>query len=597
MRVCTLRAAVIGCVIVTSTALPATVAPARATAHVQKHISGAARCPKRNQARGAITYSDGSTPGTLNPYALPGFGFAMFDDLFRYDPNGRTYPMMARELPTVRNGGVRDGGRTIVIHLKRGLRWSNGAEITSTDVRFGWRVDMDPNTGPLCAGYCDSVTSIGTPDRYTAVVHLKRPFPEVISAPAQNGNSWHVWPARWPNAWNGDPHAAALKLASDPSFNFLSPSYPTNGPYQVARVVSDHEVDLRPMPYYDDMTCGGYIKTIRDIGFDDGLSGMQTAATSGHLDIGVGYLPEQLGGLARVHRVYHVHAPPSFTFEHLELNLDRFYNGAPNPLANLSVRLALALALDRQRIGQDSLGLTAKDARPLVSWTPWVNSPALRQPYAESKIRGQWDPLARRYLSDTGHGQAMADARELLARGPWKRGFTVSFARSDRPYRQTIARDLARSWAPLGVKLTEQQASPRELFSTWADGGILAHGGFQVTSFAWIGGTDPDPMKTVLESRYIARDHPSRAADADQNYAGIRDRVIDREFERGESTTTHAVRVQAFHRVQERLNQQAYWVPLFYLPDVTTTTPRILGFRSNPVGGADAMYAYLWKTK
>jgi peptide/nickel transport system substrate-binding protein len=524
----------------------------------------------------------------------------MFDDLFRYAPNGKTYAMLASELPTVKNGGIRDGGRTIVIHLKRGLRWSNDSEITSADVKFGWEVDMDAATGPACAGYCDVVKNITTPDRYTAVVHLKRPFPEVISPPAAIANSWQVWPVRWPQAWNGDPHAAALKLAQDPSFNFLGPSYPTNGPYQVARVVSDHEIDLRPMPYYDDMTCGGYIKSIRDLGFASdfsAFSAMQAAAGSGHLDIGVGYLAEQLGALTRVHGVYHLHAPPSFTFEHLEFNVDRSYNGAPNPLANADVRLALALALDKPALVRNVLGITPQMAARLVAWTPWVNSPRLRQPYADTKVSGQWDPLAKRYVAATGRGQALADARTLLSRTAWKHGFTLDFARTMRPYREQIARDLAKAWAHLGVKLIDHPASGRELFSTWGQGGILAHGAFQVSSFGWQGGTDPDPMKTLLESRYVARDHPARAGNADSNMAGIRDPVIDREFERGESTTSPSARAQAFHRVQERINQQAYWVPLCYLPDITTTSPRVEGFRTSPLAAGDAMYAYLWKVK
>ena len=464
-------------------------------------------------------------------------------------------------------------------------------------MKFGWEVGMDPATGPFCAGFCDSVKSIATPDRYTAVVHLKRLPPEVVVS----GNSWQPWPVRWPHAWNGDPHAAALKLAQDPSFNFLSPAYPTNGPYQVARVVSDHEVDLRPMPYYDDMTCGAYIKTIRDLGFANDFSGflaMQAAAGSGHLDIGVDYQPEQLGALERVHKVYRLHSPPSFTFEHLEFNLDSTYNDARNPLANVDVRLALALAVSKPRILRDAFGATTQAAARLVAWTPWVNSPRLRQPYADPKVTGQWDPLAKRYVSDTGRGQALADARTLLSRTAWKHGFTLSFERSGRPYRATIARDLAKAWGRLGVKVNDHEASGRtELFGTWEQGGILIHGAFQVTSFVFVGGSDPDPMKTELESRFVARDHPSRASVADQNYAGIRDRVIDSEFERGENSISGVVRTQAFHRVQERLNQRAYWVPLFYVPDITTSSRRIEGFHTSPVLSSDAAYAYQWKVK
>jgi len=184
----------------------------------------------------------------------------------------------------------------------------------------------------------------------------------------------------------------------------------------------------------------------------------------------------------------------------------------------------------------------------------------------------------------------------LLSRTAWKHGFTLDFARSPRPFRESIEHDLAKAWAHLGVKLMDHLTNPHP-FENWAQGGILAHGAFQVTDFAFAGGTDPDGMKTLLESRFVARDHPSRASDADQNYAGIRDRVIDSEFERGESSITGVVRTRAFHRVQERLNQRAYWVPLFYPPDITTSSRRIEGFHTSPVLSFDAMYAYLWKVK
>ena len=97
------------------------VAGSRTTAHAHGRLGASpARCPKRNQAHGVITYSDNFLPTTMNPFFSAGGGLflALFDNLFLYAPNGKTQTMMASELPTVRNGGIRDGGRTILIHLK-----------------------------------------------------------------------------------------------------------------------------------------------------------------------------------------------------------------------------------------------------------------------------------------------------------------------------------------------------------------------------------------------------------------------------------------------------------------------------------------------
>src|SRR5690349_20535913 len=86
----------------------------------------AARCARRNPAAGSIVV--GGT--TLPPYSdLVRFGLQ--STVVEVDAWGHLFPEMATEVPTVRNGGIRDNGKTYVIHLKHAMRWSNGAEITS----------------------------------------------------------------------------------------------------------------------------------------------------------------------------------------------------------------------------------------------------------------------------------------------------------------------------------------------------------------------------------------------------------------------------------------------------------------------------------
>src|SRR5919199_1238212 len=74
----------------------------------------------RNQPAGTITFSDWQFPDTLNPYqttlavsqeVLNG----MFEGLFMYDQKARLVPQLAREIPTVKNGGIKNGGKTIVV--------------------------------------------------------------------------------------------------------------------------------------------------------------------------------------------------------------------------------------------------------------------------------------------------------------------------------------------------------------------------------------------------------------------------------------------------------------------------------------------------
>jgi peptide/nickel transport system substrate-binding protein len=567
------------------------IAPAHTTAHADRTISSIpVRCKHRNPALGTITIADNYFGTNFNPYVGNPGDTLLFDDLFRYDSRSRLFPMMATAIPTIKNGGIKDGGKTIIIHLKTGLRWSNGAEITSAAIKFGWQVAMDPATGPACAGTCDVVTRIQTPDRYTVTLRLKQVFPPLLS------NLWITLPQRWSGLWDRDAHAAAVKLGQDPSFTIDGPGYPTNGPYQVIRDSATTGAVLRPMPYYDDMTCGGYLGKIVYRGYPSPAAQV-AAAASGGMDVGLDYsFPSDLPDLLRHTGPYRAYVQPTFGFEHLEFNLDRTYNGQPNPLSDSRVRQALALALDKRAAIEHALSVPARITTGLLAWSPWLNTRALQQPYADPEITGQWDPLAHGYDSNTGKGQALADARKLLAETRWQRGFTLDFyTSSEPPGRATMMADIAAQWAKIGVKVHQFVISVGALLSDWAHGGVLAHGAFQVGLFFMFGGPQPDNLALAMQSKYIDRTAQNHNL-ANGNIAGIHDQTIDRAFDHIH-TFSQSVRRTNFWVIQRRLNQQAYWIPLYYRPDISTADRRLVGYQPPPIAANEMWNVYAWKVR
>jgi peptide/nickel transport system substrate-binding protein len=527
----------------------------------------------------------------------------MFDDLFRYDSRSRLYPMMATAIPSTGNGGVRDGGRTIVIHLKHGLRWSDGSEITSADVNFGWQVNMDPASGPACAAACDVIRSIDTPDRYTAVLHLKKPAPALISTSLLfTGNMSPLWPAHW-RGWSNNPHAAALMLFKDPSYTFSSPAYPTDGPYQAVRLGARSAV-LRTMRYYDDMSCGGSIRNLDFTTYTPAnsadLTGQIQAAISGRIDVGVDFSSAALPSLLPHESKYAVHIEPTFSFETVEFNVDPQYQGKANPLANVKVRQALALALDKLGLIRTVLPVRTDQAKQIEAWTPWINTPKLQQPYADPRVSGQWDPLANHgkgaYLSSTGRGRALADARALLAQTPWKHGLRLDITTTQESAPRVVAMaTAARQWRKIGVNVIQHPVPAVDLFQDWQHGGILAHGAFQVAEFKWTGQPSPDGLNVVMQSHYIDRDQRVHSGVNNLNFSGIRDPIIDQSFDAANQTFSQSVRTQGFFAIQQRLNQQAYWIPLYYSPDVSTSDRRLAGFDVAPTTPSWGWNIYAWK--
>jgi|SRR5579884_235510 len=134
-----------------ASALPRIMRPALRIVLVSTLISGALRA---NSIIGVLAKQSGHTvtmassangPGVgqnLNPLQGAGDLYSlMFSDLVVVGPHGHLRPEMLMQLPSVRNGGVKDGGRAVILTLRRGLRWSSGVEITSRDVVFGWKVE------------------------------------------------------------------------------------------------------------------------------------------------------------------------------------------------------------------------------------------------------------------------------------------------------------------------------------------------------------------------------------------------------------------------------------------------------------------------
>ncbi len=80
----------------------------------------------------------GSGPKTFNLWASSDntsstLGGLLFDSLFETDPDtGEVIPHLAKSYE------VKDGGKTIIVKLRKGIKWSDGIPITSDDVVFTW---------------------------------------------------------------------------------------------------------------------------------------------------------------------------------------------------------------------------------------------------------------------------------------------------------------------------------------------------------------------------------------------------------------------------------------------------------------------------
>src|ERR1700687_3637777 len=130
---------------------------------------------------GVLRISAVSDPSTLNPmlsgadfvYQLAGY---TLEFLVQLDDQGNIIPVLCERVPTAENGDISSDGLTVTYHLRKAVRWSDGAPFTSRDIDASWRQVVNPaNNVQEREGYT-VVASIDTPDAPTAVGHLCPPY-------------------------------------------------------------------------------------------------------------------------------------------------------------------------------------------------------------------------------------------------------------------------------------------------------------------------------------------------------------------------------------------------------------------------------------
>ena len=167
-----------------------------------------------NPAKEALTGATKKRGGTLNvlsngdfEHLDPGEAYYALDyalvyatnrPLFSYLPNNTTTvsPDLATAVPTLANGGITDGGKTITVHIRKGVFFSPpvNREVTSADVAFAIERGANPNVGnaywpvyfgaqspgPIVGSTSSSykggpLPGIQTPNKFTIVFHLMKP--------------------------------------------------------------------------------------------------------------------------------------------------------------------------------------------------------------------------------------------------------------------------------------------------------------------------------------------------------------------------------------------------------------------------------------
>ncbi|MBA3824556.1 MAG: peptide ABC transporter substrate-binding protein [Ktedonobacterales bacterium] len=498
---------------------------------------------------GAAVVGDWEVPDTVSPlFADQHIDFTLIRALYGAcvvaGADLKWLPDECTEVPTQVNGDVSADGTIVKLKLLPTLQWSDGKPLTAADFVFGWQTLKNPKVAAVNIGGYTLITAVAALDPQTVQVTFKVPFGPYLT----------YLPYALPQHEFGS--IAPEQLSSNAEVNFTPKA--TSGPYAVSSYALNRSLALKPNTHYVSASFyGPFLKSLTFRGY--GTPGAMLADFSaGKVTLAQDFQPADLGAVRAANAG--VKLSPAVGYEHV------LYNQANKALANVAVRQALGLAIDRCAIAQKSLGgacsgtvaasITAPAAldfdKTLVATTPDLTKAAT-------------------LLAGAGFTKKNAAGIRLGTDG---KPLHFTLVTTNDSARVAEAALLVAAWKGIGVDVAVAAQPGQKVFTDFTGGGLLATGQFDIALLAFVGSADPDFTYDIYHSSAI----PSKTNPAGTNYGHINDPKLDAALQTERGVVDFATRVTALHTVQQRIvAQQCYVTPLYVWPIITLAAPALHG--------------------
>lgn len=185
-------------------------------------------------------------PSILNPFLSGGTkdvesASMIIEPLARYNQDGKLVPWLVNEIPTTSNGGVSSDLTSITWNITPGLKWSDGSDFTSADVKFTYDYCTHPEGGCAQVTKFEGVSSVETPDATTVVVNFAAPTPNPYG-PFVGGESPIIQAAQF-----ADCLGAKAPECTDANFGPIG-----TGPFVVTEFRPNDVITMEANPNYRD---------------------------------------------------------------------------------------------------------------------------------------------------------------------------------------------------------------------------------------------------------------------------------------------------------------------------------------------------------
>ena len=465
----------------------------------------------------------------------------MYNRLLQYDAT-----MMNPKPDVASSWTVSDDGLTYVFTLRQDVTFHNGKGVTAHDVVYSWnRCQFEIIDRGRCRGELNDVVSYEATGDYEFTVVLDKPSPVFLASMAH---------------WS-------LAIVDEGSTDQQDTNPVGTGPYTfVEQVPGDRLVLEKYDDYFDKDILNIRPQKVIIIPIKDPQTRM-AAVRTGEIDFAVDVPLEQVASLATTEGVQLLQQRDGITASYMTV----IFNYREGPMADLRVRKAVGLAIDRDAINRAIyFGLGVPSCNPILQ-SHWA--------YLPFECADRDVEQAKALLAEAGYGPD----------NPLK----IKYYPENIPVTQKMAEVIQQNLADAGIEMEIVIVdSPTWLDKVWF--GVDCTTADWPESRCWAGvhkefdlgdawyTREPDP-DGLMQSLFRADSHTSGF----KGNNGMRyyNPEIERLFDEGKSTSDRAVRAEVYRQIVDIVvNQDVPIVKLQSMPRFFAANRHVQGGYVNPKG-------------
>ncbi len=460
-------------------------------------------------------------PGHLNPAISTGshvhaVADSLYNALIELDRDVKPQPDLARRW------SVSERGTVYTFQLAPNVKWHDGTPFTSADVKFTFDEVLLKHHARTKAGIGAVIAAIETPSPDTVVFRLRKPYGALLQL--LNVTEAPILPKH-------------LYQGSDPLTNPVNVKPVGTGPFKLESYRTDQQVVMvrnadyfkAGLPYLDRLV----FRVVPD-------SNAQTLALlAGEAD----YL-----GLVSAPDVERLRARAELTIAQtafgtgggncintLGFNLDR------KALADLRVRQAIALAIDRAQILRDvDFGIGKVPTAPISSGLPWAHAPGTLARYAPP------------------NPQRAAELLDAAGLAPGADGVRISLEMLHFPTFTRVGEVVRQNLAKVGIKVVQRPLDRAAFVEA-----VFAQRAFDLNIISYCNGADPD---SGVRRMYVSTNIGGVPF---SNAAAYRNPEVDRLFALAAETDNYDERARHYAALQKIIADD---LPYWWLTETVATS-------------------------